>query len=293
MGEYSIEQPPVYEDGGVVYYRASALGHCVRMLALARQGYDALPPPAQMQKVYDAGHEAERQVFMKGIVKGLAQHTILLPISDSIVIRGHLDAWTPERIYEVKSQSPDEFGVLRDSHLWEPYSYQVSVYMHATKLPCTVVRVMRDKDGNISEREEETFDVPPVAMDQIRSRVFKVESLARRDLSGTECEKREWPCPFFYTHVGAKEDIREYVEDRDAVILVRQYCDAKTIAQVAKGRLDKSREAIIDWMGDRDKVELPEGWRVTRYKVEGKEVKYTRSGYTSIKITQKETDGQG
>jgi len=287
------DEPPVFERDGMVVYRASSLGGCKRMLALARQGYDAVSPPADMLKVFQAGHAAEREVWAKGIVKGVAQEYVELPISATIKVVGHLDCWDKQTrsIYEVKSQSSEEWGPIRKGRLWERYAVQISVYMLATGLPLTVIRVKRGKEGGIEEEQREEFDVPPVTIEEIRRRVFEVEMLARRDLSETACEKVEFPCPFFYTHARVdSEVIREAVDDPAAVVLARQYRSARVLADIANSRVKTSRGALLDYMGDRKRLDLSDGSMLTRYEVKGKHVEYDRAGYWALRVTTRKTE---
>jgi len=287
----------VNEGGGPIYYRASALGGCLRALALARQGYEQLPPPAQMQKVFDAGHEAERQAWVKGILKGRAQEFCQLQISDSIWVTGHMDAWTPYRIQELKSQSEAEWGPIELSDLWNRYKYQVSVYMHATNLPCDIIRVQRDPSGDITRQATQTFDTPPVSLVDIRQRIFQVELLARKDLTEVECNPVEFPCPFYYTHVGKPEEIRENVTDKEASVLAREYQRLKVEKAAMEGRVKTARQALLTWIEGQGKnrVKLDDGWLLTRYEVKGKHVEYDREGYFALRVTEpkKEEDDGG
>lgn len=284
-----IEQADVYESGGLVVYRASALGGCRRRLALARQGFEPLPPPKQTQKLFEAGHEAERQLWRKGILEGMAQRTVTLDISKTIVIVGHLDAWTGEG-HEAKSQVQAEFDKpIQESAHWYRWRVQISVYMHATRKRLRMVRALRDEEGNVSNIKEEWFDEPPVSLPDIRRIVFDVESLARKDLSDMPCDRTEFPCPFFYTHTD-RAGVREYVDDDSARILAAEYQTAKTAANVAKAKVTAARTTLLEWMGERRRVELPEGWRVTRYKVEGRHVEYDSAGYEGVRVTPPKGD---
>lgn len=281
----------MYELNGIVCYRASQLGGCVRGLALARQGYDRIAPPASMFETFEKGREAEREVWAKGIISGTAQEFIQLPISETIRITGHLDCWEKEngRVYEIKSQSAAEWKPIQEGNLWYRYKYQIGVYMHATGLPLTVVRVRRKEGGGIDGEEREEFDVPPVTLGEIRQRVFKVEMLARRDLSEVKCEPLEFPCPYFYTH--ANPETREQVDDTAAVVLARQYKDARLVAEVANGRVKASREALLEYVGDRTRLKLADGTLLTRYKVGGRHVEYDRDEYWALKVTTTKRTG--
>jgi len=209
-----------------------------------------------------------------------------------------LDAWDREggSIYEIKSHSEDEFGKeFSELNLWPVYAFQISVYMHATNKPLKLVRVLRDKEGNVNEYKVEEFSSAPRSMDEIRRRVFQVEMLARKELGEVECEKVEFPCPFFYTHSGRDKDERELVEDDGAVVLAGQYMDARVAKMQAEGRFKASRVALLEWMGDRRKVELPSGVLLTRYTIKGGRVEYDRKEYENLKVTARrgEDGGEG
>jgi hypothetical protein len=196
-------------------------------------------------------------------------------------------------VYEIKSQSEAEWKPIRESPLWGRYRYQISVYMHATKLPLVVVRVKRDKNGGISDEAREEFRVPPVDMSEIRARVFQVEMMARRDLSEDVCEKIEFPCPFWYTHVKGEVDEREKVDDPQAVVLAGQYQAARRLASTANGRVQASRRALLAYMGDRRRLGLSDGTMLTRYQVEAKHVEYDRDGYWALRVTTKGKSEEG
>ena len=281
------DMPAVYERDGRVVYRASSLGGCVRALALARQGFDPMPTPAGMLEVFAAGNEAERQVWAKGIIQGRAQEYVELPISETIVVAGHLDAWTEERVYEVKSQSEDEWKPIEQSALWYRYRFQISCYMHATKLPLTVVRVMRRKDGTITFEERQDYTEAPVSLAEIRAKVFAVELLARRELGEVVCEKVEYPCPFYYTHWQAGDEVREQVDNPAAVVLANQYQVARQVARDANSRVKASRAALLEYVGERRKLELSDGTLLTRYEVKERHVEYDSAAYWALKVTER------
>jgi hypothetical protein len=242
-----------------------------------------------MASVFQAGHEAERQVWTKGMVSGHGQQRVVLPVTKRIQVIGHVDVWEPAGITEIKSQSEAEWRPIRDSPLWERYAYQISVYMHATDLPCTILRVLRDSDGNISRSQREVFGIPPKTMGEIRGRIIEAELLARKDLTEVDCEK-SFPCPYFYTHVNG-EDLREQIDDPAALILAKSYVEARQQKMAADGRIKVARLALIDWMGDKKKVELPEGWKLSKFTVKGGHVEFDRTEYESLRVTEpKEND---
>jgi hypothetical protein len=233
--------------------------------------------------MFKAGHEAERQVWTKGWVSGQGQRAAELVVSRRLRIVGHLDSWWEGEIYEIKSQSEDQWKPIEESPLWPRYAWQISVYMLAMDAPLTVMRVLRDKDGNVSDSAEERFETPPHSMAEIRQRVFEVEGLARRELDAVECERVEFPCPFFYLHT-AKDD-RERIEDDGAVALALNYKAAQVEKIAIDGRVKAARAALLEFMGAKKKVDV-NGWKLTRFTVPAKHVEYDRSEYEVLRVTE-------
>lgn len=286
MSDDILDRAPVLSRDGVVEYRASALGGCLRSLALARQGFDPVAPPKQMLDVFQAGHEAERQAFAKGVIQGTPQWAVSLSVTDNIVITGHLDSWWHDGGHEVKSQSENEWGPIRESQMWSRYQWQFSVYILATGHPLTVVRVLRDKEGNVSDSCEEVFVDPPRTLVEVKARVLAVELLARKDLTNVPCDPIMFPCPYFYTHPQDDAAVREYVDDDNAVTLAAQYSEAAREQRLAKQRSDAARKTLLTWMADKEKIELPGGWKVTRYETKERLVPArTQKAFWSLRVT--------
>ena len=146
--------------------------------------------------------------------------------------------------------------------------------------------MLRDKDGNISDRVEERFDEPPHGIMEVRRRVFDIEGLARRDLTASECDRVEYPCPFFYTHRDAGP-VREELDVEGAVALARDYQQARREQLATQGRVKVAREALLAYMRERDSMRLNvKGWKLTRYTVAGKHVEYDRAEYEALRITE-------
>jgi hypothetical protein len=280
-----LNRPMVYAEGENVFYRASSLGGCLRALALARQGYEPLGVPEKILKVFEAGHEAERQAWAKGILTGLAQEFVSLQVSETIFVVGHLDAWSRGVITELKSSTEAEFKKpWRETHMGEKWAWQISCYMNAAPTSqLRFVRVLRDADGNILGQTEETLEVPPYSTADIRLRVLEVERLALLDLDKLDCV-REFPCPFYYTHSDPGQ-IREYCDDESAVSLAKEYEAVRAEARSLRGRQATARSALLTWMGDRDKVELPGGWKMTRYTIKGGKREFVVKDSTGLRVT--------
>ena len=260
----------VYEREGKVVYRASALGGCLRSLALARQGYDAIPPPPSFLELFKGGHDAEDATLNPRTFITRRQERVELPISATISVVGHIDGMDDMGLVEVKSQSRDEWekGSITDSFLWDKYAYQLSVYIHALEVPrARVYRVLRSDDNDNHSLKIETFDEAPHTLGAIRQRVFEVEVMARRELSDVQCSAVMFPCPYFYTH--KSDEVREFVDDHSALLLAQQATEASLARQVAEEKYRVSKEALLTWLGERDKVELPDGWKLTKFKTKG------------------------
>jgi hypothetical protein len=239
-----------------------------------------------MLKVYEAGHEAERQVWTKGWIKGEGQRQVQLQVTRTIWISGHLDSWWQGEPWEVKSQSASEWRPIRESPLWDQYAWQISVYMLATGRSLNLIRVLRDVDGNVSDSQVERFDESPHTIEDIRRRVFDIEGLARKDLTSVSCERLQFPCPFFYTHMSSDDTlVREVLDDDGALKLAEDYKHAQVEKVAVEGRLKSARTALLTFMGDHDKLDV-NGWKLTRYNVPEKHIEYDRKEYQALRVTE-------
>lgn len=280
----------VHSDGsGNIVYRASALGGCLRALLAARLEYEPMPTPERMQKVFNAGHDAEEVAVAALGERGYKlidrQMPVRLPITGTILVEGHIDGHfvvgaRPESVAEIKSQSQDEWDAYeagRPSGLWTAkYPWQFGVYAHAARLPLDVVRINRDRPEQMVIQRWE----PLIELDKIRARVLSVEAAARKgDLDAVECSGG-WPCPYYYLH-----DEPELVEEVAVDVLARQYKTGKRIeaigqqkAEIARGQLREliprvQPEAVKDGL---PKIETQGGSKVTFFmqhrtrRIEGK-----------------------
>ena len=282
------DDPNVYERDGRVYYRASALGGCLKSLALARQGYDPMPPTAASLELFAGGHEAEKKYLESNRYIQDTQRVIKLQVAGKLWVVGHIDGTQHDRIIEIKSQSDEEFAKpsIRDSFLWHKYSYQFSAYMLALDMPLWCIRVRRsDREVN----REEFYD-PPVDLAAIRTRLFNVERLAlKEELAKEQCDVVSYPCPFFYTH---EDEARELVDDDAALVLAKEVVRAGKAAKIESEKASVARKALLTWMGDKSKVELGEGWKVTTYETKGGERKFTVKPSRGVRVTPPKEIGE-
>jgi len=263
----SDDKPLVYEEDGLIIYRASGFMSCPKALVAARQGYEGLPPPKKTQELFDAGHEAEEEALKVLIDKYLIvgrQGSVQLPLTHRIVIKGHIDALSSDSlttIVEVKSQSSaawDDFEKKGwESGYFPKYKWQVSAYMLALDMPLRLVRFNRDTE----EVEEEVIQTPFYSLDQIREKVLLVEAAARSGDLPSECVDRMYPCPFYYLH---EDEQVERSEEEGLEILAATYHKNLAEEKKAKGRKETARLALRESLG-LGKTDVGE-WRVNFYK---------------------------
>lgn len=219
------------------------------MMALlaARLDYEPAKVPAQMQKVFDAGHEAEDKAIAALEARGFKiidqQMPVRLPITKTIEVRGHIDGHfcvehRSVAVCEIKSQSQDEWDRYERGDrtaLWERYDWQFSTYRHASGLPVRLVRYNRDTgETSIPKPIEARYSV-----EDIRVRVLEVERAARTGTLNLPCTL-QYPCAYFYLH----EDATDYIEDETIDVLARQYKTGKRIESVGKEQAQRARNAL-------------------------------------------------
>lgn len=221
-----------------IVYRASGLGSCTRALVAARQGYEAGGVPEKLQKVYDAGNQVE-PIALAGYTGVVSQQKqVELHISQKIMVVGHLDGMRVHaeilEVLEVKSQSALEWAKpsIRDSSFWHHYKWQFSVYILASGCRLRCVRWNRETN----EIKEEVFNVPPLTMSDVRSRVIQVELAAHVDAKDLTCDRDDFGCPYFAQLHERKEALEEVsVDSKEVAFLAREMKKAG----VNRGNWDK------------------------------------------------------
>lgn len=284
----------VVASDGTIRYRASALGSCTRALVAARQEYAAYEPPEHMRKIFEAGKIAEETgeaaLSEKGYVVYDREMEVRLPITGRIYIAGHIDGVVSDHVLEMKSQSEKEWNIDYEKwDLWDKYAWQLSVYMLATRLPAYLLQVRRE-DGKTFMHE--LFE-PPHSLEEVRARVFRVESLATQELGGLVCDRADYPCPVFYTHPVVD---REQLTDDALERIIEEYEAAKHSVVTAINRKEKARDAILERVGKPEKVgdkaKLSVGkWNVSASKFKTKEKVIPGFEQVRLTITERKDNG--
>lgn len=251
------------EESGLVVYRASSLGNCIRSLVLARRGVqpDEGGHSKQQELAMREGNLHEEDVVNQleaqgcGVFDQQLEVQWFVPGLDRVVVRGHLDGLLGEDILEIKSMSKDVFRQWIQ-HRWDAqpgYAMQVSAYMLALGRKAVLVA----KDRNAGTIDKFYIDEPPVSEAVLTERIATVEWWAapHRTKSGgglPPCEPEQaWKCSFQSYH-------DDYSEPQKAIDLddatLDKLCDAyRTAADEEKAygaKREELRQEILSRLGD-------------------------------------------
>lgn len=272
-----IDTPPRYEEDGIVYYRASALGMCDRIFAAMTQGYEPMSKPEWFQTVLDEGTRMETKIRDKFIEDtGLTviedQREVRIEILDDVFIVGHIDGLTedeevPDNVWEGKKFRPSTWEkFLRSGVECLPYyPIQSAIYMHALReefdsdvgLHFTGGLYNEDKD-TIDEVYTHHYIDPPVPLLAIKKRVAKLEAIINDGIHvmDVKCAKPAmYPCPFYFLH-DADDTVEPATRPGDDVIapLIREWAsfEDERLSLDRRSReiatnLKRIKDGIVGW----------------------------------------------
>lgn len=259
------------EENGLIIYRASALGGCLRALVASRLGFVQMPAPRFIQGKYDEGHSAEDVVVEKlkkehGIPVVGRQIETITHITEKVKVVGHIDGMVmgKNQLVEIKSQTDLEWDKFEkdgwNSGLFPRYQWQLSSYFHSNYAfdDCLFVRYNRDT-GRISK---ELITKPFYSLAHIRSRVLGAESYVADGVVPETCDVMMYPCPVYYLH---EETDREELAEETRELAIA-YKKAQTAEKVAKQEKDELRRVLREAAGSKRKLS-GDGVRVTFYDV--------------------------
>lgn len=287
--ELDPDRPIREERDGAVYYRASAIGSCVRALVAAAKP-KAYPPRPHPEWFMDVLNEGKR---METVIDNAWQEQTDVPtINHQARVTLYIGEINGKDVYvegSIDGQRADrntlrEYKKFRDS-TWPTfvrngievhvnYPWQTSVYMHGGEFDdvefvgghywCT-----KDDDGNITEEgisevHGHTLTGPPIPLKAIRLKVAMVERLINDgyDPKEVECSVK-FPCAWWYLHDIKDDDKPERVE----VDLSTEWLDA--ITQLGRAREtkaqaereEKAAKAALDaLLGEHTSVKAGEWW---------------------------------
>lgn len=186
----SDDRPSVYFDksAGRWVYRASAIGRDMAELLTLRLGSDKVPVSEAIQAAFDEGNRAEPLVIEELRRRGWdvrgQQHGMEIIVSNTAMIRGHIDGLVGARLLEVKTAHPDTFADWT-KYGWskfEAYACQVTLYMAACNCESVdMVWALKTEDGELVQPLDlriETFHGMPRTLDYVLDRVKQIELIA-------------------------------------------------------------------------------------------------------------------
>ena len=214
-------RPAVYLEGNTAIYRASATGHCLRMLWAARNGMDARPIPDTIMKAMDEGTALESHIlnllfeqyhFDYGY-QGQDQFQVELDLGTfngiRVISRGKVDEigcplalkqQIGDLTIDVKAfgqRLVDEYrtkGILSlPRYAWQQSIYAIGYGKTHFYMP------IYNKDTQQIE-EWSLLPIPaPYTYEQIRDRIMTVEEEVANNHMPDNCPA-EYGCQYYYLH---------------------------------------------------------------------------------------------
>lgn len=275
----SDNRPIVYFDDAVKkwIYRASSVGRPLRCLVSARQEYTAMDAPKYLQQYAEAGVRSE--IIVKAMLRNQGyrisgeQDTIEIPVGETALIRGHMDAThcvDPEgvdRPLEVKSMGQRVWeDWWKDGFAgFQEYAAQFTTYLYAMSL-------RRGKEveglyalynrGNPGQMETIVVRKPPMDFQTIYDKVMTVEGWGDEGLP--QCTGAKYACGFDYLCDRNEIQFTELESGTKETFdrLGGEYDDIEEALKELAVRKELLREEIKSAMGDRENVSIP-GWSFT------------------------------
>lgn len=214
-----VTRPPIYEQKGTWFYRASVLGGCINELVLFRKGEVGTEPSTYIEQILEAGKEYEDEVRIQ-----VAQQNDMTVLSDSEpvelevaeghVVVGNTDgrmSWSatkgvsPERGVEIKTLGEDSYATFVRTGLekFPEYQWQLSAYMHGVGLPWLYAAALRTREKvddewvfSVDLSQIHTLPIikePPISLSRIRRKVRRINTLAEMEMTDLPpCEKTKF-----------------------------------------------------------------------------------------------------
>lgn len=221
----------VYEENGLLIFRASAAGNCLKNLIAIKMGVQGAEAPDHILKAYQEGVDNE-PVILADLVRNHGwtldedggQDELELRIGSNIVIRCHIDGRGTHtehgrRVIEAKAFAESTFKKwqAKGFDAFPYYATQLSIYMEATGLPGLFAVGLKDKeDRECKEVFTTLVDEPPVSLTAIKARLMRVA--AARELP-EKCDFEQYPCSTWFLHEDKEEPEVVKLTGRDMVKL--------------------------------------------------------------------------
>lgn len=212
-------RPAVYLEGNTAIYRASALGHCIRMLWAARDGMEPRPFPAAIQAAMDKGTELEPIILEKlytdhdfTFAYGGQQFQVELDVGTwngiRCVVRGKMDERGHQASNPLYGDLPidvkafgqrlvDEYRT-KGLNALPHYAWQQSVYGHGSGTTHFLMPIYNKDTEEIEEWSLTPIPVP-YSFEAIRNRIMTVEEAVADSKMPEECPA-DYGCQYYYLH---------------------------------------------------------------------------------------------
>lgn len=238
-------------EGNTAVYRASAVGHCLRMLWAARNGMEATAIPAPIQKAMDEGTDLEQRIltelyekhdFTYGYQGQQFQVELDCGTWNGIrcIVRGAVDEIGHVSTHDMGDLTVDvkAFGQkLVDEYRTKGimglprYAWQQSAYAQAFGKSHFYMPIW-----NKAKEEVESWSLLPILIPysagQIRDRIMTVEEAVANNKMPEECPA-EYGCQYFYLHDKPTVDT---LPDKAQVLLIARINLDNKITTLSKAR---------------------------------------------------------
>lgn len=241
-----------FAGDGTAIIRASAIGSCETALIHSLLGQTPAAPPESMQRRFDDGHLHEPAIL--DYLRGLGweiwddQDTVAVPVSQGIVIVGHVDGLTTnvaqeKYVVECKSMSEMMFRLWKSHGIdaFPRYAMQISLYMRGTGRPA----LYAVKNKNSGEIDVCKFWDEPYSIAKLKAKAIRVVRLAKAG-EVPDCQKPyDFPCPFFHLHPAEVEpgDVPQMPGLAD---LCADYVRAKDQVKFWQEKADAAKAVILE-----------------------------------------------
>lgn len=279
-----FDQPPAYEEGDKVVYRASSLGMCNGALVRARLGVTGSPPPDLMQERFDEGTDWEERVLLAGLGVDWSEVTLTDHLAlygrvteaaggrrqvqaevawGNKVVRCHPDAIAyhgqgaqGQRVVEVKFLGPEMMqekmrGIAKDGMrgLGSMYAWQASIEMLSTGLP--MLYIIGEKKVGVPVGGKRVVDLAHVEVYEWDEPCYSLADVKMRvlEIEGyvARGEMPDCPVPFMYPCPYWQEHPareREELDDAGLVYAVETWKKARDLELLAGKDTDAAKADV-------------------------------------------------
>lgn len=281
------DRPPVYEEDGIVVYRASSVGKlCDRALWLARTGVPTSPTPLVLADAYVTSANNEQLAidlfvdeYMIDVTDQQMRVEVPVPGTDA-VIRGHLDGLGHDKVMErtgvveVKCINETSWGA-RGVDLYAGWREQVMLGMRGAETDLCWMVWGKKVDGVVDDVSYSVVEYDRRVVAAVFDKVRRVER-AVREGQALVCPEETWGCPYWQLHEDGGDE--EVVADTEIAEIAADVDRLAMEQKVLKDEWSKRRDELARLVEERDvggRLVGGGGWPTFRVTI----VTPTRSGW--------------